>query len=136
MSLLRRMHVRALFTETVGYEQSPLDEFREIISTNSELLNLIAQRLEHYARKRDETWRLVWVLYLCTFLNQPSSQNEKLRMRIVNIIDQISHSNLVDQVACQWAFTGKAKRAVVEDRKIEQIHDLEYLEAGSVWHGP
>ena len=136
MASLRRMRIRGLFTETVGYEQSPLDDFRKIISKNSELLDLIAQRLEDYSQKRDQTWKLVWVLYLCTFLTEASSQDQKLRSRIVDIIDHISHSNSVDQVARQWASTGKAKRAVVEDKKIEEIHDLEYLEAGSAWYGP
>jgi hypothetical protein len=136
MASLRRMHVRGLFTETVGYEQSPLGDFKEIISENSEILHLITQRLEDYAQRRDQTWRLVWVLYLCTFLDEPSPQDEKLRARIFDIIDQISHSNSVDQVARQWASTRRAKRVVVEDKKIEEIHDLEYLEAGSAWFGP
>jgi hypothetical protein len=136
MASLRRMHVRGLFTETVGYEQSPLDDFREIISGNSEILNLIIQRLEDYTQKRDQTWRLVWVLYLCTFLEEPFPQDEKLRSRIFDIIDQISHSNSVDRVARQWASTRRAKRVVVEDKRIEEIHDLEYLEAGRAWFGP
>lgn len=134
MASLRRMQVRALFTDTVGYEDSPFDNFQGIISENAEALGLIAQRLEDYSQKGDQTWRLVWVLYLCTFLDGGSSQDQ-LRSHIFTMIEQISHSNSVDQVARQWASAVKIKRAVVEDKKIEKIHDLEYLEAGRVAYG-
>jgi hypothetical protein len=135
MASLRRMQVRAQFTETVGYEESPLDDFKGVISENLEGLNLISQRLEDYIQKRDQTWRLVWVLYLCTFLDEPSSQGDKIRSRIFAIIDQITHSNSVDLVARQWASAVKAERTVVQNKKIEKIHDLEYLEAGRAWYG-
>jgi Reverse transcriptase (RNA-dependent DNA polymerase) len=57
MASLRRMQVRGLFTERVGYEESPLDGFRGIFSENSEALNLIVERLEDYSQKSNETWR-------------------------------------------------------------------------------
>jgi hypothetical protein len=127
MASLRRMQVRGLYTETVGYEDSPLDDFTEIFSENSEAINLIVERLEEYSQKSNETWRLVWILYLCKFLGEPS--------RILDIIGRISHSNSVDPVARQWAAGGNAKGAIVEDEKIEEIHTLEYLEAGRAWYG-
>jgi hypothetical protein len=71
---------------------------------------------------------LVWVLYLCKFLGEPS--------RILDIINRISHSNSVNPVARQWAVGGNAKGAIVEAEKIEEIHSLEYLEAGRAWYGP
>jgi hypothetical protein len=135
MASLRRMKVRVLFTDTVGYEDSPLDDFKGIISENAEAMGLIAQRLEDYSRNGDQTWRLIWVLYLCTFLDESSSQGEQLRSRIFTAIDQISHSYSVDRVARQWASAVKIQRAVVEDQKIEKIHDLEYLEAGRAAYG-
>jgi hypothetical protein len=135
MASLRRMQIRGLFSERVGYEESPLDEFKKIFSEDSEALNLILERLEDYSQKSNETWRLVWVLYLCKFLSETSSKNKKLRSHIFEIIDRISHSNSVDRVARQWAAGGKAERAVVENEKIEEIHTLEYLEAGRVWYG-
>jgi hypothetical protein len=93
------------------------------------------ERLEDYSQKSNETWRLVWVLYLSKFLGEPSSKSQKLRSRIFDIIERISHSNSVDRVARQWAAGGKAERAVVENQKIEEIHTLEYLEAGRAWYG-
>jgi hypothetical protein len=135
MASLRRMRVRGLFSETVGYEDSPLDDFSEILSENLEALKLIAERLEDYSQRNDETWRLVWVLYLCKFLVETSAKNQKARSRISDLIDQIAHSKSVDPVGGQWAAGGKAKRAMVENEKIEEVHDLEYLEAGKAWYG-
>jgi hypothetical protein len=137
MASLRRMQVRGLFTERVGYEESPLDSFRGIFSENSEALNLIVERLEDYSQKSNETWRLVlvWVLYLCKFLDEPSSNSQKLSSRIFDIIDRISHSNSVDRIARQWAAGRRAEGAIVENDKIEEIHSLEYLEAGRAWYG-
>jgi hypothetical protein len=135
MASLRRMRVRGLFSETVGYEDSPLDDFGEILSENLEALKLIAERLEDYSQKNDETWRLVWVLYLCKFLVETSAKDQKSRSRISDLIDQIAHSKSVDPVCGQWASGGKAKRAIVENEKIEEVHDLEYLEAGKAWYG-
>jgi hypothetical protein len=135
MASLRRMQVRGLFSERVGYEESPLDNFRDVLSEDSEALNLIMKRLEDYSQNNNETWRLVWVLYLCKFLGEPSSKSKKMHSRISDIINRVSHSNSVDRVARQWAAGGKAERAVVENGKIEEIHTLEYLEAGRAWYG-
>ena len=111
MASLRRMQVRGLFSETVGYEVSPLDRFRKTLSENSEALNLILQRLEDYSQKSNETWRLVWVLYLCKFLDEPPSKSQKSSSRIFDIIDRISHSNSVDRIARQWASPGLGRSA-------------------------
>jgi hypothetical protein len=135
MASLRRMQVRGLFSETVGYEVSPLARFRETFSENSEALSLIVERLEDYSQTKDETWRLVWVLYLCKFLVKPSSNSQRLHSRIFDIMDRIGQSKSVDQVARQWAARGTAERAIVENEKIEEIHTLEYLEAGRAWYG-
>ena len=135
MASLRRMQVRGLFSETVGYEESPLDDFKEIFSENSEALDLIVERLEDYSQNSNETWRLVWVLYLCKCLAEPFSKSQKLHSRVFDIIDRINHSASVDRVARQWAARGKAERVIVENEKIEEIHTLEYLEAGRAWYG-
>jgi hypothetical protein len=77
----------------------------------------------------------VWVLYLCKVLDEPSSKSQKLSSRIFDIIDRISHSNSVDRIARQWAAGRRAEGAIVENDKIEEIHSLEYLEAGRAWYG-
>jgi Reverse transcriptase (RNA-dependent DNA polymerase) len=78
MASLRRMQVGGLYTETVGYEDSPLDEFRKVLAENLEALNLIVDRLEEYSQKSGQTWRLVWVLYLCKFFSWAVLQERKI----------------------------------------------------------
>jgi hypothetical protein len=137
MADLRRMRARSLFAEEQGGAGAyPEEQFNELLSENSEALKLIANLLDNYGNSPTDTWRLVWILYLCKSLDADLIGDTSLKSRIFNSLEKISRNAAIDPIGRLWATKATVNRTPAETQKaVEQIHALQYQEAGRIWHG-
>src|ERR1700733_292294 len=64
LGAIRRVQVNAMAAQTQGYPSSPLEQFQTLLASNLDLCTRVLDLLELYLSKPDESWRLVWLLYL------------------------------------------------------------------------
>ncbi len=131
--------MRAAFLQAQGGSgDDPESEFDTLLSQSFEALSLIGDRLEEYGADPAQLWRLIWVLHLCQSLDaqMTSMKDTAPGAKISTALDRIRASQDVDPVARLWAMEAKTDRTPEETVKlIEQIHGLDYRNAGRIWHG-
>lgn len=136
MAALRRMRVAKIYSDSHALGISPSAQFAGLLSKNTDVVQRVCDRLEEYSRDGTNTWRLVWVLYLCKDINSAELTNTALKTRLDTVLDSIRKSSAVSPVARLWAakmpeYPGTSKSMA----EIEELHSLDYLDRGQRCYG-
>jgi hypothetical protein len=136
MAALRRMRVAAIYADSHELGISPSAQFASLLSKNADVVQKVCDRIEEYSRDNTNTWRLVWVLYLCKDIDSAELTNPTLKSRLDAALEAVRKSSTVVPVARLWA--GKMPGYPGTDKslaEIEELHSLDYLERGQRSYG-
>jgi len=136
MAAIRRMRVRALFSNKQGYPDPPDKQFETLLSGNAQAIDRICELLEGYAQDASNTWRLIWILNLCKSITIHSISDAARRARLEDVLQRIRRSNTLPMVVRLWSstmpdFPDPPKIST----KVEELHDLDYVAQGAACYG-
>jgi Reverse transcriptase (RNA-dependent DNA polymerase) len=136
LASIRRMRVRSLYSVAQGYPDSDTISalFSEKLSEDEELLELACTSLETYSKAANESWRLIWLLYLSKdfHLDDKTEGGKKWN----SLVADIRGSNKVSPVCRIWAKSmPDFPSATRWEKDLEELHALGYLERGKRCYG-
>jgi hypothetical protein len=138
MASLRRMRTRRIFTDSLGYGDSADENFGGMLSEDPEALRLISVLLRRYSQQPDQSWRLVWLLYLSRSLGGLSDRANANRAygEVFGAISEVAGSAEVAQVARLWAGAALGNWSTKAGAiNLEELHDMDYLSGGGKLFG-
>ena len=136
MAAIRRMRVRALFSDKQGYSDPPADQFATILSEDVKAIDRICELLEEYARDPSNAWRLIWILYVCKSVTISSIPDPASRARLEAVLKRIGQSDSLPMVVRLWSATipdfPSPQRL---STRVEELHNLDYVAEGVACYG-
>jgi hypothetical protein len=136
MAAIRRMRVRALFSDEQGYSDSPADQFETLLSTDAQAIDLICELLEGYAQDASNAWRLIWILNVCKSITFDSIPDRASRVRLEAVVERIGRSNTLPMVVRLWSSTMPGFPSPQRlSKHVEELHDLDYVAQGIACYG-
>jgi hypothetical protein len=125
----RRMRVNhVIVAETKNYKESPLDDYRNILSTSNDISRRAFNLLESYIKEPDESWRAVWVLHMLEDVSPQDAELSKARDDLLHFASEHASAELVRLRANCSLQTGM-------HLDLEDLHELGYLEGGARIYG-
>jgi hypothetical protein len=128
MAAIRRMRVRGLYSDAKGFGTSPADQFAGLLAQDNDAIGRICDLLKSYSAENKNSWRLIWLLYLCKSLERTTIANSVVGNRLLLILRDIANASpataTVDQL---WATTMKK---LPNGNAIEDLHQLGYIDEG------
>jgi hypothetical protein len=123
LGAIRRMRFNDEVAQRENYPQpnSPLEEYRKLISKNAEIVTKATKLLQEYVQKKDEEWRTVWLLFV---MNDIDSDQVK---KIVREIQEKASAPIITRL---WANKLWPHGATMNS-KAEELDDMNYLDAGN-----
>jgi hypothetical protein len=138
LASIRRMRVRALYSDEQGYQKSPNpnQEFNDLLVKDSLLIQRLCDLLEEYYSDDTNAWRLLWLLFLSKSLLPDDITDKPLSARFVSILKRIQDSARLSVVPRLWAKTmPNFLSATAWNARIEDLHALSYVERGQQCYG-
>jgi hypothetical protein len=136
MGAIRRMRATAIYSDAKGYWASPDNQFGQLLLGDPATITTICHLLEEYSQNNDNTWRLLWILYLCKDLDAQSISDANLKARLISILNRIQTNQTLSVVCRIWAkampdYPGIQKSLA----EIEELHTLDYADRGQSCYG-
>jgi hypothetical protein len=136
MAALRRMRVRALFSDKQGYQGSPEGQFATLLSDNAPVIDRICELLEGYAQDASNAWRLIWILNLCKSVKIDSISDSARRARLEDVLKRIGRSDTLPMVVRLWSSTmPDFPDPPNMSKNVEELHNLDYIAQGVACYG-
>lgn len=136
MAALRRMRVAGIYSDSHRLGISLSTQFGALLTKSTVVVQKICDRLEEYSRDNANTWRLVWVLYLCKDISSTGLADAAVKSRLDAALDGIRKSPTLSPVARLWAANMPGYPQISKSTaEIEQLHSLDYLDRGQRCYG-
>ncbi|MGD0663044.1 MAG: RNA-directed DNA polymerase [Syntrophorhabdales bacterium] len=134
---IRRMRFNAAVAARKNYPRSPRDEFIEMLSNNTSVIEMAIALLRKYALFNNELWRTAWLLFIMDDMNPNSIKDKDLASRLKETIATLRGESNVPLVARLWANRLWSVDVIerLEPSLIEELHDVDYPEAGRRCYG-
>ncbi len=117
--------------EGKNYLHSPWEEYQDGLSKNDDLIKRALDLLETYLKDADESWRVVWLLYMLDDVDSEKAIEPKRQPRKEELLRSASTIGNTEVIRL-WARKALAR---VEPGEIEELHELGYLEGGARYYG-
>ena len=136
MAAIRRMRVRALFSDKQGYTDPPQDQFVTLLTDDVQVIDRICELLEGYAQDTSNAWRLIWILNLCKSVTIDSISDPERRARLEGVLQGIRRSDTLPTVVRLWSSTMPDFPDPPKiSKNVEELHDLDYVAQGAACYG-
>lgn len=121
LGAIRRMRLNDEVARRKNYSNSPLEEYRKLLSKSTEIVRKAIELLQKYVHIENEVWRTVWLLFIMKDMD--SDQVEK-------IVGEIQTEDSTPLITRLWASKLWSHGTTITERAIEELDDVSYLEAG------
>jgi hypothetical protein len=136
MAAIRRMRVRALFSNKQGYAHPPDNQFETLLSDDAQVIDRICELLEGYAQDASNAWRLIWILNLCKSITIDSISDPGRRAKLEGVLQGIRRSDTLPMVVRLWSSTMPDFPDPPKiSKNVEDLHDLDYVAEGAACYG-
>jgi reverse transcriptase-like protein len=132
LGAIRRIRLNhEVVVEGKGYKSSPWEEYQDRLSKNDDLVKRALDLLEMYLKDADESWRVVWLLYMLDDVDSPHATEARSQPRKQELLQSASTIGSTEVVRL-WARKALAGK---EPGEVEELHELGYLEGGGRYYG-
>ena len=115
--------------QRIKHSEKLKNEFRSLLSKNDFIKKKIIEMIRDYAKKRNEEWRLIWLLNLIDFIGETSSLDNLDGKRAV--LKDIRANENITLIVRLWA----SKVLTYERRVWISLLNANYLEVGKTLYG-
>jgi hypothetical protein len=136
MGAIRRMRATGIFSDAQQYAASPDAQFGELLGEDSPTITTICNLLDQYSQTHTNSWRLVWLLYLCKDLGTTHVSDKTLQKKLADISSRIQADSALPPVCRIWAKSMPRYPNIDKTpAQIEELHKLGYIERGQACYG-
>ncbi|MDD4977178.1 MAG: RNA-directed DNA polymerase [Gallionella sp.] len=127
LGAIRRMRLNNEVALMKNYNMSPLlDEYRNLLSGKTEIINKAIELLHEYAHKEDEAWRTVWIIFV---------MHDVQSSRLEKVVRAIQKNDSTPPIVRLWASRLWSRETKMAAGMVEELHDINYLDAGKRFEG-
>jgi hypothetical protein len=132
LGAIRRIRLNHnVVVEGKNYPHSPWEEYQDQLSKNDDLVKRALDLLEIYLKDADESWRVVWLIYMLDDVDSEQAIEPKRQPRKQELLQSASTIGSTEVVRL-WARKALARG---ERGEVEELHELGYLEGGARYYG-
>ena len=127
MATIRQVRALGMLSKERKQTTYLAKEFSDLLSKDTDLIARICDLLAAYSRNDTDTWRLVWLLYLCKDIGE--IDDPRLQTRYTDQLAIIQRQQKLPEISRLWAAPMPDYPRMPAER-VETLHTLDYLDCG------